>query len=216
MIDPKNFTYCYLNLPSLPKSVIDDAFISLEKRERESRLNPNLHNLPGNKEYRDLEIEYVDGKKYRGHLAYRYWISEEFEDWVREHFRQDPKGCGINIIERQGPFFAPHVDANRSFSIHYLLDTGSDNDVYTVWWKEKGKDVYRPDLKNNWNIKDAIQNYADIEEIDRVNLKKQSWTCINTDILHSVEGLTRPRISIQISRTTFPDFIDYYGISLIK
>jgi hypothetical protein len=215
MINQTNFTHCYLNLPSLPDSIINDALASLETREREARINPNLFDVPGHKEYRESEVKYLDGKKYKGHLAYRYWISEEFDDWVQTHFKQESIGCGINIIEHQGPFFAPHVDANRSFSIHYLLDTGGD-DVYTVWWKQKGKDIYRPDLKNNWNVEDTIRDYNDIEEIDRVKLKKHSWTCINTDILHSVEGLTRPRIAIQISRKVFPDFIDSYGISFIS
>lgn len=215
MTNQQPFTYCYLDLPDLPKSIIDTAYKSLENRERESRINPNLFDALGHKEYRELGVKHFDGKKYKGNLAYRYWISDEFEDWVRVYFKQEPVGCGINIIENQGPFFAPHVDANRSFSIHYLLDTGG-NDVHTVWWRQKGKDIYRSDLKNNWNLNDVINDYNGIEEIDRVKIEKGKWTCLHTDILHSVEGLLSPRIAIQISRTSFPDFINYYGISFIN
>jgi hypothetical protein len=76
-----------------------------------------------------------------------------------------------------------------------------------MWWQEKNKLLDRADLKNNFNLADTITNYSKLQEVAKICIPKHRWICMNTNILHSVENITSPRISIQISRNTFPDHI---------
>jgi hypothetical protein len=202
------FIYSFLDLPQLPASVINAANTALVSRQRESRVNPKLLEQPGYNEYSNRTVITDEGKQLKNAGSYRYWISEEFEEWVKLHFKQDPIGCGINIFEASVDYVvAPHVDANRNFSIHYLLEAGG-TDADTVWWQEKNKPLERLELKNNFNLTDAITDYSTLQEVARVRVPEHRWICLNTNILHSVENIISPRISIQISRNTFPDHIN--------
>jgi|688.fasta_scaffold31369_3 hypothetical protein len=199
--------YSFLDLPQLPASIIDAANTALVSRQRESRVNPKLLEQQGFTEYANRTVITDSGKQLKNAGSYRYWISEEFEEWVRIHFKQDPAGCGINIFEASADsVVAPHVDPNRNFSIHYLLEPGGIH-ATTMWWQEKNKLLDRADLKNNFNLADTITNYSKLQEVAKICIPKHRWICMNTNILHSVENITSPRISIQISRNTFPDHI---------
>jgi hypothetical protein len=203
--------YSFLDLPKLDDSIIDAAFSSVKNKERENRVNPDLFNLPGYREYKDRTLTRADGSTVKSAAGYRYWISEEFKDWVFKHFEQDDRGCGVNVFNSPNAnVVGPHIDASRSYSIHYLLDEGGDN-VDTIWWKEKNHPLVRPDLKGNFNLKDCVDNYNRLEEITRIRVPKHQWILMNVDVLHSVEFIARPRISIQISRNTIPK-----NIKLIK
>lgn len=208
------FTYCYLDLPDPPQSIIDAAYAALEDRAEQNRVNA-LKQLPGYGDYQYRTIKAKDGSTFTTAGTHRYAISTEFEDWVREYFQQDPKGCGISIFDNVGPALAPHVDASRNFTIQYLLDLGGDN-VETVWYKEKGKDIVRPDLRSNFDPSATINSYDRVEEIDRVRLPLHKWGCLHANILHSVENVTGPRLAIQISRDTFPENLTWTYASEIN
>jgi hypothetical protein len=77
-----------------------------------------------------------------------------------------------------------------------------------VWWQEKNKPLDRTELKNNFNLSDTITDYSKLQKIAKVCIPPHRWICMNTNILHSVENILTSRISIQISRNTFPDHID--------
>jgi hypothetical protein len=208
------YTYCFLDLPAPPQSIIDAAYVSLENRAEQDRVNA-LKQLPGYSEYQYRTITKPDGSTFTTAGTHRYAISEEFEQWVRDHFQQEPKGCGISIFDSVGPALAPHVDASRNFTVQYLLDAGGDN-VETVWYREKGRDIVRPDLRANFDPAATIDRYDRVEEIDRVRLPVGQWACLHANILHSVENVEHPRIGIQISRDTPPDNIKWTYISEIN
>jgi hypothetical protein len=207
-------TYCFLDVPPPSQSIIDAAYDALSNIDDVNRVN-KLKQLPGYSEYQYRTITREDGTKFKTAGTHRYWISEEFENWVREHFQQEPIGCGISIFDQVGPSLAPHVDASRNFVIQYLLDLGGDN-VETVWYREKEKDILRPDLRSNFDPEKTINNYSQVEEIDRTRFPSNQWVCLNANILHSVENVERPRIAIQISRDTLPDHIKWTYTSKIS
>lgn len=210
------FIYSFLDLPQLPSSIISAAHAALISRQRESRVNPKLLEQPGYKEYSKRTVITDKGLHQKNAGSYRYWISEEFEEWVRMYFHQDPIGCGINIFEASADYVvAPHVDANRNFSIHYLLEPGG-TDADTIWWQEENNQLERLELKNNFNLTDAIIDYSTLQEVAKIRIPKHRWICLNTNILHSVENITSPRISIQISRNTFPDHIKALESKYVK
>lgn len=208
------FTYCFLDLPDPPQTIIDAAYLALDNRAEQDRVN-RLKQLPGYGDYQHRTITREDGTTFTTAGTHRYWISEEFESWVQEYFKQEPKGCGISVFDQIGPALAPHVDASRNFTIQYLLDTGGDN-VYTVWYKEKNKEIVRPDLRSNFDPKATIDRYDRVEEIDRIKLPLHRWACLHANILHSVENVERPRIGIQISRDTAPEHITWTYTSKIN
>jgi hypothetical protein len=208
--------YSFLDLPQLPASIIAAAKTALVCRQRESRVNPKLVEQPGYIEYSNRNVITDKGKHLKNADSYRYWISEEFEEWIKLYFKQDPNGCGINIFEAStDSVVAPHVDANRNFSIHYLLDPGGP-DATTTWWQEKNKPLERLELKNNFNLTDAITDYSNLQEVAKVCIPEHRWICLNTNILHSVENILSPRISIQISRNIFPDHISVLESKYVK
>lgn len=208
------FTYSILDLPAPPKSIIDAAMNTLEDVARGVKVN-NFHPKPGYTKYQHREIVRTDGSKFKTAGTHRYWISEEFDDWVREYFQQEPTNCGISIYDSVGPSLAPHVDTSRNYTIQYLLDLGGDN-VDIVWYKEKDKPVLRPDLRSNYDPNVTINDYSRVEEIDRARLALNSWVCLNAAVLHSVENVKTPRIALQISRETPPEHIKWTYTSKIN
>lgn len=208
------FTYCFLELPDPPQSIIDSAYRALENPSEQDRVN-KLRQLTGYSEYQYRTITRPDGTTFTTAGTHRYWISNEFEDWVRKHFQQEPNGCGISIFDQVGPALAPHVDASRNFVIQYLLDLGGEN-VETVWYREKEKDLLRPDLRSNFDPNVTIDSYDRVEEIDRIKFPLGKWVCLSANILHSVENVERPRIAIQISRDTAPEHIAWTYTSKIN
>jgi hypothetical protein len=208
------FTYCYLDLPNPPQSIIDAAYAALENVAEENRVD-GAKIRPGYREYQYRTIKSSNGTTFTTAGTHRYAISSEFEDWVQEYFQQDPKGCGISVFDNVGPALAPHVDASRNFTIQYLLDLGGDT-VDTVWYREKGKDIVRPDLRSNFDPAATINSYDRVEEIDRVRLPLHRWSCLHANILHSVENVIGPRLAIQISRDTPPEHITWTYTSKIN
>lgn len=196
--------HSFLDLPPLSDTIIESAYSALNSRERENRVNPNLFNLPGYSEYKNRILTTENGKKIKSATGYRYWIGDEFAAFVLKYFEQDDTGSGVNVFEGENtPIVAPHIDASRSYSIHYVLDKGGDS-VDTIWWKEKEKSLLRRDLKGNFNLNDVVDHYNRLEEISRIRVPEKKWILMNVDILHSVEFFERPRISIQVSRDDIP------------
>jgi hypothetical protein len=189
-----DFTYCYLDLPHPPSSVIKDAFDALDKEHQKLKRNhPDT-----------APVEYLNTRS-------TYYVSKEFDQWIETYWQQTPISYGVHTSAEN---FSYHVDTNRNFSIRYVLDPGGD-DVDTVWWQEKANSVARLDLKQNWNS--TPKNPDSLDEIDRLNTQIHAWTCFNVNIIHSVEGdLQRPRIALQISAAELPPHINCYNKSHIN
>jgi len=198
--------FAFLDLPNPPTSIIDQAYRAYETKKKIG-FHENLHEIPGHTEYRNRTVKYKDGSYIQSVESYRFWISEEWENWVVENIQPELKGNGINVFER-GPVVAPHVDANRNFSLQYLLETGGDS-VETAWYREKGKDILRPDIRHVFDLNKIVLDYDQLIELDRIVLPKNQWVCLNTNVLHAVENIQGRRMSLQISRQTEPLHIKY-------
>lgn len=207
------FTYAFLDLPDPPNAIIDQAYRAYEEKKKIGFIETTLHDVPGHKEYRSRSVRFRDGSHINSIESYRYWISEEFEDWIKIHVQESIKGCGINVFDG-GKLVAPHVDANRNFAIQYILETGGDN-VETAWYRQKGKDITRPDIRHVFDLDKIVLDYDQLEELDRICFSTNTWVCINTSILHAVENLKGRRMALQISRQDAPDHIKYLKKSTI-
>jgi hypothetical protein len=207
------FTYAFLDLPNPPNSIIDQAYRAYEEKKKIGFIETTLHDVPGHKEYRNRSVRFRDGSYINSIESYRYWISEEFENWINVHVQENTKGCGVNVFDG-GKLVAPHVDANRNFAIQYILETGGDN-VETAWYRQKGKDITRPDIRHVFDLDKIVLDYDQLAELDRICFPINTWVCINTNILHAVENLKGRRMALQISRQDAPDHIKYLQKSTI-
>jgi hypothetical protein len=131
---------------------------------------------------------------------------------VVDHFDQDPTLCGISYYDDHSSLFAPHVDISRDYTIMYFLDLGGDN-VDTIWYRQKGQGLLRPDIKAVFDLSKLVNNYNDLEEIDRVCFPLNQWVCINSAIIHEVQNIQSTRIAIQISRNAPLNNIDFTTVS---
>lgn len=205
--------YSFLSLPDPPEQIIDQAYHAYEEKKKIGFIETNLHQVPGHKEYRTREVCLRDGSRLNSIESYRYWISEDFEHWIKDHVQQETLGCGINVFE-DGELVAPHVDANRNFSIQYILETGGDS-VETAWYRQKGKDILRPDIRHVFDLDKIVLDYNQLEELDRICFPAKTWVCLSTNILHAVENLQGRRLALQISCQDAPDHIKYLQQSII-
>jgi hypothetical protein len=193
------FTYQYVDFPPVPEKFVQEALL-LRDADYSTRLNQ--HNSQEEMKYRNRNIKNPDGDIEKAPYTGVFHISDQFRQWVNLNIGLDYGLCGASVTQGTAKRMMPHVDFFRSFILIYVIDTGGD-EVDTVWYKQRGDyPAYRPDLKYNWNPDSWITDYSQLEEIDRVRSPAKTWMYFNGDILHSVENITRSRISIQLSRST--------------
>lgn len=202
----KTLLFAFLDLPSPPDLIIDQAYKAYEEKKKIG-FYENLHEVPGHKQYRNRTVKFRDGSYIQSVESYRFWISEEFEKWVTDNIQPELRGCGVNVFER-GPLVAPHVDANRNFSLQYLIETGGDS-VETAWYQEKGQEILRPDIRHVFDLSKIVLDYEQLDQLGRIILPKNRWVCLSTNIIHAVENLQGRRLSLQISRQAEPNHIKY-------
>jgi hypothetical protein len=207
------YTYAFLDLPALPQSIVDAAWASLKthKGQIDTQVN-NWENQPGYKDYEYRTFNLPDGQAVKTVKSHRYPINSEFDQWVQDHFDQDPTPCGISYYDNHSSLFAPHVDISRDYTIMYFLDLGGTN-VDTVWYRQKGHSLLRPDIKAVFDLSKLVNNYNNLEEIDRVCFPLNRWVCINSAIIHEVQNIQSTRIAIQISRNTALSHVNFTTVS---
>ena len=128
----------------------------------------------------------------------RYSVPATVEDWVKHNIATDYNDAGIYVIfGDQYHTVLPHTDQTRVFSLLYLLEPGG-NDVHTNFWKEQGHSVHR-------EMKSFGCDYGQLELLHTEQWPLRTWILLNTNILHSVENLTRHRVQFQVSLEHIPD-----------
>jgi hypothetical protein len=82
-----------------------------------------------------------------------------------------------------------HSDATRNYALLYTIDPG---DGYLQFWKDPVQDL---ELDRGY----LVHDYDNLIKLDRVETPIDTWYLVNGQIIHSVEGLTRTRITLQIN-----------------
>jgi hypothetical protein len=210
------YTYKVLDIPQVPDYLVKQA-LEIVAEDSKKKDIANWHGLPGYSEYRHRKVQHLNGHVFITVGTTRYRVSEEFEEWVRENFSGTKTTlCGVSVMDvNHSKTMAPHVDTSRNYTIQYLLDTGGSN-VETVWWKEHGKPVVRPDLRQNYDPSSTIQDYSNLVEIDRIKAEPNVWISLHSAILHSIENLETPRIAFQVGADIEPSNLPWTYISTIN
>lgn len=122
----------------------------------------------------------------------RYPVTDELLAWCQQYILPSLKNdfkIGIQVFF--GPPKFPHTDGNRGTkALNFLIDAGGDQ-VDTVWLQEEGF----PLIRSRGYV---VTNNNTLHEIERTTFKPRTWQVVQTDIIHTVENITRPRISLSI------------------
>lgn len=122
----------------------------------------------------------------------RYPVSNDILEWCQQNILASIKNnfkIGIQVFNGQPEF--PHTDGSRGVkALNYLIDTGGDN-VETVWLQEAGCEITR-------HRGYVVPANTTLQELCRVSFVQYTWQVVQTDIIHTVENITRPRIALSI------------------
>jgi len=187
-MESKMFLYKILHdLPDPPEDLIAkvDLFRAPEKMEIGIHNKRYLKNWNGN---------YYAGVNVRVK-------NEHFEEWVKENIYSNIVDAGVNYVNLpEGVTHlvstGAHVDVIRKFTLLYNIRTGG-KDIATVFWREKGHQDIRPPGTQ-------VEDLSKLEEITRAVFPARKWCILYTQVLHSVENLSEPRVAFQVSLNEVP------------
>ena len=186
-------------LPELPDEFVQEAIRVWKdpnkKRVQRGKVNEYTpHDSIGNQRWPNETTIKRGDEQIEHRTNYRYELSEDFHQWVRDNIAKEFMDIGVSINGYNGTssnLTMPHTDFSRDYTLMYVLDPGGP-DVRTIYWKEKGCDLRRP----NWHYPSS---YDDLEYVDHVVIQTRRWTLLNARVIHSIENLESTRLSLQVA-----------------
>jgi hypothetical protein len=199
MIDNKVWYYKALDFPELPEHLKQKFDLLIEQHLLET---PEvLYTKEHLNEYNYINYlkspptHMSDGVEVPGGEMIYNELTPEFVEWFRHHVSATASLPRFAAHRTSAPltFLAAHCDMRRNYALNYVHCPGGDN-VKTVFFQEEGEPIIRG-VGITANIKKPLHRIAEI--VIPVN----TWHLLRTDIIHSVENMTSPRIRI----TSDPD-----------
>ena len=141
-----------------------------------------------------------DGKKFLAGTHQRYRLGQESKNllgWIRENIIQDYDRVDYTLTA--APCHGPHFDRTRDYVCIYVVKPGG-SDVRTV--------CYDADHTHPcYNTPDRyVNDYDDLREIESYLMPTGVWYLLEGRTqMHSVEGITSDRITVQISINQRPN-----------
>ncbi len=133
-----------------------------------------------------------NGKQYPSTKTQRTSLSSNCQNWFKDNICSSWTECSFSITPSISESHGPHTDVTRLWLLMYVIDSGGDN-ATNCFWRQKGHDLVR--LGND---PITVCNYNELELVAETKFVPNQWALINTKVLHSVENIRRPRISIHI------------------
>jgi hypothetical protein len=173
--------YCNLNLPDLPEH-ITDLVSSLSNDYMVSNADPSFKRHGYG---RNLDC---------------YRVNPEIEKWIKNNITVGYNAfyfAGIQIVKNEK--LIPHVDPGidfpttqlrRHYTLLYLIDTGNSITAPVTNFYEL--------IDTNSSTELNVYNEADLRKIQSVQLTKNSWNLLSNQVIHSVTGISTPRIGLAI------------------
>lgn len=203
-INQHNWFYKVLDIPAIPAELEQSlwqlfASPSLEQHRftHEHYYNntrPELAHKPGPGE----AVGIRNGKTFANCRGARYGVNQQMVNWVNENITKDYVDTGIYVINGDvADTVLPHTDQTRNFSLLYLLEPGGDS-THTDFWQETGEGIHR-------EMKTFSGDYSRNNLLLSVQWPLRTWILLNTNILHSVEELSRKRLQYQVSLDVIPN-----------
>jgi hypothetical protein len=184
----KELIYAEIDLPQIPKNIIDIEFsyrFSLNVKYPGAGLHLIKNNNP------IIPCKYMIGM-----------VNKSLEDWLDNNLPWTKKLLKkIQIAESKNSVrstHAVHSDINRSWALNYMIDLGG-NDVWTSWYKERDKPLYRYRNDDIFQSDSKFVKYENLDTIFSTKLKNFKSYLIRVDILHDVNQIEDRRASLTIS-----------------
>lgn len=193
------FTWIQLdNLPSVPQQFIDQAFAVAQTADAEAESHFKLISNDSSKVFKRKLL--IDGKEYPTRHQWSGELSKDWEDWVRTNIISSfiNTGVRVSVGPEDTTWHGAHSDGYKGpprkfvYKLYYLIEPGGDN-VDTVFYKEVGQPVERTEEQAQF-----INDYSQLEVVDKVRLPLRKWVLLNTSILHGVENVTGPRTNLVV------------------
>ena len=196
------FTYIILdNLPAVPdkfESIVDQLLVSEDVSptqkvtQNDSRIISSPGMPPG---YQSREL-IINKEKIMSTQSMRFNMGEEWTQWAIKNIHQEAAEIPPGVAFTTGSkYHGAHCDGARNYILFYILNPGGKS-VDTVFYREKGHPIFRPRTKlidTYW-----VNDYDQLEEIERVSFPERTWILLNGRILHGVEGIETTRIAYQV------------------
>jgi hypothetical protein len=188
--------YCKIlkDLPHPPKELIEK--IDMVYRPAIEQFNPdNTNHLAINdaSDWKDQEYNWIKPMASNNNVRYRF--NGEYTQWVKENIVKEfsEHNSGVMFFDEEQ---LPHTDTTREYVLLYNIETGGDN-VSLSFWQEQGYDI-----KRNRGL--AVQRGSHLKLLEKLPGPFNCWYLMDTQVLHSVEGMSSRRVNFQISFNELP------------
>ena len=179
--------FYYSTLPNLPHP--PERFVEAIS------LDPN--DFPTTSPFHEVRVRFCrrQGKQFLASPSVRAELpadlQSEFEQWIRDNIISEFVHAGVNYRHFNADTGGIHTDTSRQFSLTYNIDNGGPNAGIT-WWREKNKPLLRESGVQilDFDLVDPVMDFRGYE---------QGWFFHDARILHSTEGIERPRVQFQVS-----------------
>jgi hypothetical protein len=189
-------SYCKIlgDLPHPPKELIEK--IDMVYRPDIQKFKPdNYDHLAIDKadDWKDQEYNWIKPMASNNNVRYRF--NDEYTQWVKQNIVEDflEHNSGVMFFDEEQ---LPHTDTTRKYVLLYNIETGGD-DVSLSFWQEDGFDINRDRGL-------AVQRGPHLKLLEKIPGPFNCWYLMNTQVLHSVEGMTKRRVNFQVSFNELP------------
>ena len=204
-----NDFFCTCDMPLPPSGVVAEIVASIQNNNdpqftiRKSITGQQLKVIHNSSHFT------VGNEKYSRAIYRRYNLGKLTDEWIRDNIASEYSQMGSQVM-RNGDAFFPHTDGGpRRYILNYLVDAGGEA-VETRWYQEPKYDLYREGDAMQWPDK------SNLNVIHTEIFPVKSWTMLFGKVIHSVVGLTSPRmqLSISFSAEEFLKLKERHGIML--
>lgn len=167
------FYYKFLDLPKIPCDIIESQ-----------TYNDTIGEYPSRQCL-------IDGKQTASSHGVFFHANSKLIAWVNDNINLDVSLIGIRH-QYGAPdknFHAAHTDATRDYALLYVVDNAEG---YLQFWK-------KIDCPIELDSVELVSDYTELEKITTVDTPNGSWYLVNGRVIHSVENITRTRITIQVN-----------------
>jgi hypothetical protein len=109
--------------------------------------------------------------------------------WIHNNITEDYKNIGLSRMWGH-PVCLPHTDLTRDVTLLYLFNCGGP-EVYTKFWQLKNFPLHQYEQSHP-------DTYDDLDLVFSTVLQPFKWYILDARCLHSVEGMTNDRVSLQL------------------
>lgn len=216
MTDNNIWYYKVLDLPELPDELKQQFDILIDQYLLEP---PEIRYTKENRDQNNY-INYLKIKRTKinekisvpGGEVFYHALPPEFMEWFTTNISSTIEMPRFSVHRTEGPltFLAAHVDLRRNYTLSYIHRPGGDR-VKTVFYQEEGEPIIRGvDISTVNPTKPLIK-------LVEINIPANTWHLLRTDIIHSVEFMTSPRIRITSDPVQAEvDALDPYVIDILK